>query len=99
VVVEHHRRQIERQVVGLALRGRRRRRVARQRLGGRCRRHVGRRVLALRLLGRLRLHFLEQRIFEELLLDDLLQLERGQLQQLDSLLQQRGHDDPLALSQ
>ena len=75
------------------------RRIARQRLAGRCRRHVGRRVLAFRLLGRLGLHFLEERILEELLLHDFLQLEGGQLQQLDGLLQQRRHDDSLALSE
>src|SRR6266446_3050172 len=72
--------------------------LAAQRLRGRRRRHVGRR-LAVRLLGRLGLHFLEQRIFEELFLHDFLELEGAELQQLDGLLQQRSHDDPLALSQ
>ena len=40
---------------------------------------------------------LEQRVFLELLPDDLLELERGELQELDGLLEQRRHDDPLCL--
>ena len=40
---------------------------------------------------------LQERVFQQLFLDDLLQLERGQLQELDRLLEERGHDDPLAL--
>jgi hypothetical protein len=97
VIVEHHRRQIERQVVGLALRGRRRRRLAAEWLGRRRGGHV-RRGLPIGGVRRLRLHLFEQRVFAQLLLDDFLQLERAELQQLDRLLQQRGHDDPLALS-
>jgi len=99
VVVEDDGREIERQVVGLALGGRRRRRVAAERLRRRRRRHVGRGVLAVGLLRRLGLHLLEQRIFQELLLDDFLELEGAQLEQLDGLLQQRRHDDSLALPQ
>jgi hypothetical protein len=51
--------------------------------------------------GRLRLgsHLLEERVLEQLLLHDLLQLEGGELQELDRLLEQRCHDDPLALSE
>ena len=42
-------------------------------------------------------HLFEERILEQLLLHDLLQLEGRELQELDRLLEQRGHDDPLAL--
>jgi len=99
VVVEHDRGEIERQVVGAPLavhRGRLQR--LRFRGGGRRRRRglAGRGCLGrLRRLGR---HLFQQRVLEQLLLDHFLELERGQLQQLDRLLQQRGHDDPLALS-
>ena len=96
VVVEHDRGQVERQVVGLAL-GRGGGGVDRRRLGR------GRRGRRLRGGGRFRRvvglggDFLQQRILQQLLLHDFLQLERGELQQLDGLLQQRRHDDPLAL--
>ena len=85
-------------LVGLALGGGGRRRLAAQRLGGRRRRHVGRR-LTVGGIRRLRLHLFQQRILEQLLLDDFLELQRAELQQLDRLLQQRGHDHPLALSE
>ena len=42
----------------------------------------------LRFLGR----FLEERVFEQLLVEDFLELELRQLQQLDRLLQRRRHD-------
>ena len=88
VVVEEHRRQVERQVVGLPLvagdlghrlRGR----------GGRLGLPRSRRPLAVDR------DFLEQRVLQELLLHDLLQLEGGELQELDGLLEERRHDDPL----
>ena len=40
---------------------------------------------------------LEERILLELLAHDLLELEGGELQELDRLLEQRRHDDPLGL--
>ena len=66
--------------------GRRRRRRLRLRRGGGLRRVLG-----------LRGHFLQQRVLQQLLLHHFLQLQRGELEQLDGLLQQRRHDDPLAL--
>ena len=52
------------------------------------------RVHVLRLLGQL----LQERVLLELLAHDLLELERGELQQLDRLLEERGHHDPLGLA-
>ena len=95
VVGRHHRGEIERQLVRLALGSRRR--LRRQLLHRRRRRGVGgdRRVGGgLRRVGR---DLFEQWILEQLFLDDFLELERGELQQLDGLLQERSHDDPLAL--
>jgi hypothetical protein len=94
VVGGHDGVEVERELVGLALGGRRR--LGGELLDGRRRRRVGRdrRVGGL---GRVRCDFLEQGVLEELLLDDLLELERRELQELDGLLQQRRHDDPLAL--
>ena len=98
VVVEHHRVEVEGQVVGLPL-------VGGRRLDGRrLHRRGGRRVGGRRCGGLgggfgLGGHLFQERILEQLLLHDLLQLERGELQELDGLLQQRGHDDPLALSE
>jgi hypothetical protein len=96
VVGRHHRGEIERELVRLALGGRRG--VRRHLLDRRRRRGVGgdRRVGGRRL-GSIGRDLLEQRILEQLLLDDFLELERGELQELDGLLQERCHDDPLAL--
>ncbi len=64
-------------------------------LGGpRLGRRLGVGVHVLGLLG----HFLEERILLELLAHDLLELEGGELQQLDRLLQERRHHHPLSLS-
>src|SRR5262245_8588891 len=102
VVVENGGREIERQVVGLlpVHRGR----LLGDRLGhlprGRSL-HRGGSVgsgwggRGLRSVGGLDRDLLEERILLQLLAHDLLQLQRGQLHQLDRLLQQRGHDDPL----
>ena len=96
VVVEHHRGEVEGQIVGLPLVGRRR--LDRGRLHRRGGRRVGRRRRGgLGAAGGLGGHLLQERILEQLLLHDLLQLERGELQELDGLLEQRRHDDPLAL--
>ena len=48
-------------------------------------------LFLLRFLGR----FLEQRVLEQLLVEDFLELELRQLQQLDRLLQRRRHDQLL----
>ena len=50
-------------------------------------------------LADLRGHLLQERILLELLPDHLLQLERRQLQELDGLLEERCHDDPLRLTE
>ncbi len=52
---------------------------------------VGLGLFALRFLGR----FLEQRVLQQLLVEDFLELELRQLQQLDRLLQRRRHDELL----
>jgi len=91
----HDRGEVERQLVRLALGGRGR--VRAELLDRRRRRRVRADGRVGRGLRRVRGDFLQQRVLEQLLVDDLLELERGELQQLDRLLQQRGHDDPLAL--
>ena len=96
MIVEHHRVEVEGQVVGLPLVGRRRlhrRRLQRRGGGGVGRRRRGGLGGGLGF-GR---HLLEERVLEQLFLYDLLQLERRELQELNRLLEQRGHDDPLAL--
>jgi len=94
IIGRHDRVEIERELVRLAFGGRRR--LRRDLLDRRRRRRVGGhgRVGGLR---RVRRDLFEQRILEQLLLDDVLELERGELQQLDRLLQERRHDDALAL--
>ena len=91
-------RQVEGQVVGaLAVDGGR---LGGHRLGGRRRRgRLGGPVRGRggRPLGAVDGKLLEERVFLELLPDDLLELERGELQELDGLLEQRRHDDPLCL--
>jgi hypothetical protein len=48
-------------------------------------------LLGIRVLDRV-VHFLEQRVLHQFLLEDLLQLERRHLQELERLLQARRHD-------
>ena len=99
LLVEHGRGQIEGQIVralpvhrggllGLRLGGRGGGGELRPVRGG------GRGRLAVHLLllfGQL----LEERVLLQLLAHDLLELQRGQLQELDGLLEERGHHDPL----
>src|SRR5947208_1279526 len=96
-LVEHHGDRVERQLVRLSFGGRRR--IDGDRLHRRRRRRLGARRGLARLwrLGAVHRHLFQQRVLEEFLLHDLLELERGELQELDGLLEQRGHDDPLAL--
>ena len=54
------------------------------------------RLGAGRLVGR---GLLEERVLLELLLEELLQLHRGELQEVDRLLQHRRHDEPLRLAE
>ena len=101
VVVEHDGREVERQVVVLPLvtrglgRGRRLGGLGHPRVRLHRRLATIRRLLAVRGFRQL----LEERILEQLLLDNLLQLEGRELEELDRLLQQRSHDDPLTLAE
>ena len=58
----------------------------------------GRLAVYVLLIGDL-VHLFEQRVLQHLLLEDLLQLERRHLQQLERLLQPRRHDELLRLGQ
>ncbi len=95
--VEQHGDRVERQVVGLPFGGRGR--IGGDRLHGRRRRRLGARrdLASIRGLAAVRRHLFQQRVLEELFLHDVLKLERGELEELDRLLEQRGHDEPLAL--
>jgi len=86
--------EVERELIGLALR--RRRGLGRDRLDRRRRGFRGRGG-TVGGLGGVLVDLLEHRILEQLLLDDFLKLEGRELQELDRLLQQRRHDDALAL--
>ncbi len=104
VVVEDRGGEVEREVVGaLPIDRRRLLRGLLGHLGGGGRGLGGGRRLragggrgGLRGLGVLDRDLLEERVLLQLLAHDLLELERRELEELDRLLQQRGHDDPLA---